>query len=103
MSDALLVGLISGFVSLIGIIVSAKTTRDKVTHTLDTNQQLMKSEIDHIKADVADMRTDIKSHNHYAQLFNENIPVIKEKLSTSEQRLGNIEDDIKFYHRTPEA
>ena len=103
MSDALIVGLISGLVSLVSIFVSSKTTRDKVTHTLDTNQQLINNEIEHIKSDMADMRTDIKSHNHYAQLFNENIPVIKEKLSTSEQRLGNIEDDIKFYHRTPEA
>lgn len=103
MSDALIVGLISGFVSLVGIIVSSKTTRDEVTHKLDINQQVMKTEITYIKTDMEDMRKDIHSHNHYAQLFNENIPVIKEKLSSSAQRLDNIEADIKFYHRTPEA
>ena len=102
MSDALIVGLFSGLVSLIGIFVSAKTTRDEVTHKLDINQHVMRTELTNVKTDMDDMRKDIRSHNHYAQLFNENIPVIKEKLSSSEQRLNNIENDIKFYHRTPD-
>ena len=99
MSDALIVGLFSALVSLIGIFVSAKVTRDKMTHTLDTNQQLIKSEISHIKTDISSMKEDIKSHNNYARLFNENIPVIKEKLSVANHRIEDIEGDIKFYHR----
>ena len=102
MSDALIVGLISGLVSLISIFVSSKTTRDEVTHKLDINQHVMRTELTNVKTDMDDMRKDIRSHNHYAQLFNENIPVIKEKLSSSEQRLNSIENDIKFYHRTPD-
>ena len=102
MSDALIVGLFSAAVSLIGIFVSAKVTRDKVTHTLDTNQQLIKNEITHIKVEMGEMKESIKSHNNYAKLFNENIPVIKEKLSVSNKRLSDVEDDIRFYHRRPE-
>jgi hypothetical protein len=45
------------------------------------------------------MKEDIRSHNHYAKLFNENIPVIKEKLSVANHRIEDIEGDIKFYHR----
>ena len=48
------------------------------------------------------MKEDIRSHNNYAKLFNENIPLIKEKLSVSNKRIGDIEDDIRFYHRHPE-
>ena len=109
MSDTLIIGLITGAISLLGIVVSlvgiyvsARTTRDEVTKKLDTNQQLMKNEIGHIKTEMSEMKTDIRSHNSYAKLFNENIPVIKEKLSESARRIGDIESDIRFYHRRPE-
>ena len=102
MSDALIVGLISAIVSLVGIFVSAKTTRDGVIHKLDTNQQLTNSEIKHIKDDMKVMKEDIKAHNQYAKLFNENIPLIKEKLSVSNHRISDIENDIRFYHQRPE-
>ena len=102
MSDALIVGLITGIVSLVGIFVSAKATRDGVTHKLDTNQQLLNNEIKHIKTEMSEMKADIRSHNQYAKLFNENIPVLKEKLSVSNHRLTDIENEIKFYHRNPE-
>lgn len=107
MSDTLIVGLLSGFVSLlsvagslIGVFVSAKNTQDKVTQKLDTNQQLMNNEIKHIKEEMGEMKTDIRSHNNYAKLFNENIPVIKEKLSTTSDRIKSIEKDIRYYHKT---
>ena len=84
MSDALIVGLVTGgvsllgiIVSLIGIFVSAKSTRDSVTQKMDTNKQLMQNEITHIKDEMGAMKDDIRSHNNYAKLFNENIPLIK--------------------------
>ena len=115
MSDALIVGLISAavtllgiIVSLIGIIVSSKATRNEVAQKLDTNQQVMNNEISHIKTELHEMKEDVRSHNHYAKLFSENIPiikeipVIKEKVSVSNRRIADIEDDIRFYHRRPE-
>lgn len=99
MSDALIVGLFTGIVSLVGIFVSAKATREEVTHKLDINQQVMRTEMNYIKSDVEEMRSDIRVHNHYAELFNKNIPVMNEKLSAAENRMQNIEADIKFYHR----
>lgn len=99
MNEAIIVGIISAIVSLIGIIVSSKNTKDSVTHKLDTNQQLMNNEITHIKIDIGTMKDDIKTHNHYAQLFNENIPLIKEKILVSNHRLKDLEDDVRFYHR----
>lgn len=101
MSDALVVGILSALVSLIGIFISAKATRDEVTHKLDTNQQVMNNEITHIRNEIGDMKVDIRSHNNYAKLFNENLPVIKEKLSAATRRIEDIEQDIKFYHRKP--
>ena len=102
MSDALIVGLISAVVSLVGIFISAKLTRDQVTHKLDTNQQVMQNEMKHIKSEMGMMKDDIRSHNNYAKLFNENIPVIKEKLTVANHRIEDLENDIRFYHRRPE-
>jgi peptidoglycan hydrolase CwlO-like protein len=99
MSDALIVGILSAVVSLIGIYVTAKVTRSEVTHKLDTNQQIMNNEIGHIKTEISSMKKDIRSHNNYAMLFNENIPLIKEKLSTASSKIEAIEADIKYYHR----
>lgn len=99
MSDALVVGIISAIVSLVGIFMSAKYTRDEVTHKLDTNQQVMNNEITHIRNEIGDMKVDIRSHNNYAKLFNENVPVLKEKISVLSSKVTDIEDDIRFYHR----
>ena len=106
MSDTLIIGLLTCSVSLLGIVVSlvgifvsAKITRDKVTQKLDTNQQVTNNEIEHIKTEMGEMKESIKSHNNYARLFNENIPVIKEKITVSNKRLSDLEDDVRFYHR----
>ncbi len=91
MSDALTVGIISAVVSLLGIYIQGKNTRNQVTNKLDTNQQIMNNEISHIKSDISDMKTDIKAHNHYARLFNENIPVIKEQIKVQNHRISDLE------------
>ena len=99
MSDALIVGLISALVSLVSIFVSSKVTRDKMANKLDTNQQVMQNEMTHIKENMGTMQEDIRSHNNYAKLFNENIPVIREKLASTDRRLEVLETDMRFYHR----
>lgn len=95
MSEAIIVGIISAIVSLVGIFVASKNTRDSVTHKLDTNQQVVNNEIYHIKSEISEMKTCIKSHNQYAKLFNENVPVIKERISVANHRIDDLEQDIK--------
>ena len=90
MSEEIIVCLISAAVSLIAIAVTSKDTRNKVTNTLDTNQQITNTEIAHIKESVTEMKADIKSHNHYAQLFNENVPVIKEQIKVVNHRIDDV-------------
>jgi len=95
MSEAIIVGIISAIVSLVGIFITSKNTRDSVTHKLDTNQQVMNNEIGHIKSEISEMKSDIKSHNQYAKLFNENVPVIKEKISVANHRIDDLEHDMR--------
>lgn len=91
---ALLGVLISGGITLIGIFVSSRNTRDELTNKLNTNQEVMKNEINHVKDEMQEIKNDVKSHNNYAKLFAENIPVIKEQIKVANHRIDDIEHKI---------
>ena len=98
MSDAIIVAIISAAVTIFSIFISAKATQDKTEHKLDTNQQVMTNEMNHIKSEMAEMKEDIRSHNQYAKMFNENIPVIKEKIDVANNRIKDLEHLAEKYH-----
>ena len=95
MIDALIVGIITAAVSLIGIFISAKNTRDRVTNELGANQQVMSNEIAHIKENVTEMKEDLRAHNQYAKLFNENVPVLRQQINDLDRRVSTLENDLK--------
>jgi peptidoglycan hydrolase CwlO-like protein len=91
MSEVLIVGIISAIVTLVGIFVSSKATRDSVMHKMDTNQQVMNAELNHVKENQDEMKEDLKAHNKYAQLFHESIPVLQEQIKESNRRIESLE------------
>lgn len=84
MSEAVLVAIISGGISLISVIASYKAAVTKVTHQMETQLAVMSSEM-------KIMKDDIKEHNHYAKMFSESIPVIKEQIKVVNHRLEDLE------------
>ena len=84
MSEAVLVALITGSISLFGSILTIVLTSRK-------QQQEMDKSIAVIKTEMKDMKEDIKSHNRYAQLFTENIPAIKQHMIDVDRRLDGLE------------
>lgn len=84
MSDAVIVALISGGLSLIGIVVSYKAATVKVQHQLEIQQAVMQTEMSVIKEDV-------KEHNHYAKLFAESMPVVQEQIKVINHRIDDLE------------
>lgn len=88
---SIIVAVIGSLATLIGIFVSSHTTRSEVAHKLDTAQQLQKQETEHLKNEIKEMKEDIKSHNNYARLFSENIPVIKEQIKVANHRIDDLE------------
>lgn len=84
MSEAVLVALITGGISLFGSILTIVLTGRK-------QQQEMDKSIAVIKTEMKDMKEDIKSHNRYAQLFTENIPAIKQHMIDVDRRLDGLE------------
>jgi len=95
MSDAIFTTLVTGAITMFGIVATAKSTKDKMTRELEKQNIVQNQEIQHIKEYIADLRIDVKEHNHYAKLFSETMPVVKEQIKVANQRIKDLEDNEK--------
>lgn len=84
MSDAVLVAIITGGISLLGSVLTIISTSKKQQAELDKAMAVMKTEM-------TTMKEDIKTHNDYARMFSENIPAIKQHMEDVDRRLNNLE------------
>lgn len=84
MSDAIIVALITGGISLLGSIITIVATNKKQQTEMDKKIAVIETKMD-------TMKEDIKSHNQYAKMFSENIPAIKQHMTDTDRRLDNIE------------
>lgn len=104
MGDAVVAALITGIFAVVAAIIAAvlssKVTSDKTIQKLEKTQAVTNNEIQHFKEELFEMKGDLRSHNHYAQLFNENVPVIKERLSEGDRRMAALEEQIKEIRNT---
>ena len=83
MNEILISSIITGCISIIGIIYSHYMAGKKVQEELKLTQKIMENELSHIKESV-------KEHNTYAKMFSESIPVIKEQIKVINNRLEDI-------------
>lgn len=84
MSDAVLVALITGGISLLGSVLTILATSRKQQADMDKKIAVMTAKMD-------DMKEDIRAHNEYARMFNENIPAIRQHMTDVDRRLDNME------------
>lgn len=84
MSEALQVALVTGGLSLLGSVITIITANNKQQQKLDTSIAVLSTKMEN-------MAEDIKAHNQYARLFNENIPAIKQHMQDVDRRLDNLE------------
>ncbi len=84
MTDAVLVALITGGISLLGSVLTIISTSRKQQAELDRAMAVMQTEM-------TIMKEDIKSHNQYAKMFSENIPAIKQHMTDVDRRLEAME------------
>lgn len=74
--ESIITTIITAVVTLIGIIVTAKTTQNKITQEMQTQNAIQQNEIDHLKSEMKEMRALVKEHNDYAK----HIPAIEESI-----------------------
>ena len=80
MSEAILVAIITGSLSLIGVIVSNNRTAQSMDAKLDKQQAITETKLE-------ELTREVRSHNNFAQ----RIPVLEEQIKVANHRIADLE------------
>ena len=84
MSEAIIVALITGGLSLLGIIYSSNNTAQAMDSKLDKQQAVMETKMD-------ELTREIREHNNFAK----RMPVVEEQIKVINHRI----EDLEEYHK----
>lgn len=84
MSEAVLVALVSGGLSLIGVVITGMVTARKNETALKVSQAVTDTKIE-------ELTREVRSHNGFAQ----RLPVVEEQIKVINHRIG----DLEAYHK----
>ena len=82
MSDAIIVAIITGGLSLIGVIVSNNRTTQSMDAKLDKQQAIMDTKLE-------ELTREVRMHNNFAQ----KIPVMEEQIKVANHRIEDLEKE----------
>lgn len=84
MSEAIVVALITGCLSLLGAIVSGRATTKKTEQSIRTAQAVTYTQ-------VQELTREVREHNNFAR----RMPVVEEQIKVINHRI----DDLEQYHK----
>ena len=84
MSEAIIVALITGGLSLLGIIYSSNKTAQAMDSKLDKQQAVMETKMD-------ELTREVREHNNFAK----RVPVLEEQMKVANHRI----EDLEEYHK----
>lgn len=84
MTEAVLVALITGGMSLLGVVVTCLATARKSQKNQEIAQAVMETEL-------KELTREVRSHNHFAQ----RMPVVEQQI----QKINGEIRELKSYHR----
>lgn len=86
MSEAVVVALITGLITLIGTVMSVHASSKKTDENLRTNQAVTDTKLE-------ELTREVRAHNNFAQ----RMPVVEEQIKVINHRLSDLEkeDDKK--------
>jgi hypothetical protein len=82
MSDAIIVALITGGLSLIGSIVSNNRTAQSMDAKLDKQQAVTETKLE-------ELTREVRAHNNFAQ----RVPVLEEQVKVANHRIEDLEKE----------
>lgn len=82
MSEAIIVAIITGGLSLIGVIVSNNRTAQSMDAKLDKQQAVTETKLE-------ELTREVRTHNNFAQ----RIPVLEEQMKVSNHRIADLEKE----------
>ena len=80
MSEASLVALITGGLSLFGVIVTCLTTAKKSENALKISQAVTDTKLE-------ELTREVRAHNNFAQ----RMPIVEHEIKVMNHRIGNLE------------
>ena len=80
MTDAIIVALITGVLSLIGVIIANNRTARDMDAKLEKQQAITQTQLE-------ELTREVRMHNNFA----ERIPVIEEKIKDANNRIASLE------------
>ena len=80
MSEAIIVALITGSLSLVGVVISNLAAARKNASVLQTQQAVTDTKIE-------DLTREVRAHNHFAQ----RMPVVEEQIKVINHRISDLE------------
>lgn len=86
MSEALLTALVTGGLSLAGVIISNLLAARKTEAAMRVNQAVTDTKLE-------ELTREVRSHNNFAQ----RMPVVEEQIRVMNHRIGDLEQ----YHKQP--
>jgi fructose-1-phosphate kinase PfkB-like protein len=86
MGEGVLAALITGGLSLVGVIISGLLTTKKTETAMKVAQAVTDTKLD-------ELTREVRAHNNFAQ----RMPVVEEQIKAMNHRVGNLEQ----YHKQP--
>ena len=84
MTESILVALITGCLSLMGVVISSRTSSRKTEQSIQTSMAVTDTKLD-------ELTREVRAHNHFAQ----RMPVVEEQIKVINHRIGDLEE----YHK----
>ncbi|WP_444210473.1 hypothetical protein [Dialister succinatiphilus] len=82
MSEAIIVAIITGGLSLIGVVVSNSHTAQSMDAKLDKQQAVTETKLE-------ELTREVRTHNNFAQ----RIPVLEEQMKVANHRIADLEKE----------
>lgn len=80
MSEAIVVALITGGLTLLGSFISGGRTMREIDHRLDKKQTITDTKLD-------ELTREVREHNNFAR----RVPVLEEKIKVANHRIDDLE------------
>lgn len=84
MSEAIIIAIITGGLSLIGVIVSNNRTAQSMDAKLDKQQAVTETKLE-------ELTREVRTHNNFAQ----RVPVLEEQIKVVNHRIADLEADVE--------
>ena len=85
--ESIIVALITGGLSLIGVIITSRSSGKKVQQQLETAQAVTDTKID-------ELTREVREHNNFAR----RMPVLEEKIKVANHRIDDLEHRKEHSH-----